>query len=324
MIYLKPFQRKKSIERACHDTKVRKMVDCIPTIISKDTQRAVINILEQITENAKAGKVTDNHEIRLYAKRLVEEVISNQSAMVNLEKIRNYDKYTLIHSINVCLLSVLTGFELNFSHQELEELALGAILHDLGKILIKDSILNKSDELNSLEFEEMKKHPYHSYCFLSEDTTIGEIPKVIAYQHHERYNGSGYPRSLSGNQINDYAVVTALADVYDALTTDRIYRKGFLPYEAMKIILSSSPQMFCSKITKAFVQSISIYPSGSLVKLNTGDIGIIIRVNKKSLLRPVVRLLLAPGKESYKEINDLDLSKELDYYITSPIEMEIC
>jgi HD-GYP domain-containing protein (c-di-GMP phosphodiesterase class II) len=323
LIYLKPFERKKFVERACHDKRVKNMIDLIPTVISRGTQMAVINVLERVCNDVKVGKAIDNHEVKIYAKRIVEEIISNQNAMVNLEKIRSYDNYTFVHSVNVCLLSVLTGMELKLPREELEELALGAILHDLGKILISDYILNKTEKLTSSEFEEVKSHPYHSYRIISQDPTIGEIPKLIAYQHHERYNSSGYPRNLHGSQISDYAMITALADVYDALTTDRIYRKGYLPYEAMKIILSSSAEKFRPQITRVFLQNISIYPPGSLVKLNTGDIGIVIKINKKLILRPVVRLLLNPSKESYQTINDLDLSKELDYYIVGVVDMEI-
>ncbi|MDI6786083.1 MAG: HD-GYP domain-containing protein [bacterium] len=323
MIYLDAFKRKKFVERACHDKKVKEMIDLIPTVISKDTQKAVINILECISRDIKVGRVIDNHEVKIYSRRMVEEITSNQNAMMYLEKIRKYDNYTFTHSVNVCLLSVLTGMDLNLPRQEIEELALGAILHDLGKILINESILKKTERLTKVEFEEVKHHPYNSYCIISKDSAIGEIPKLIAYQHHERYNSSGYPRKLYGNQISGYAVITALADVYDALTTDRIYRRGYLPYEATKIILSFSAEKFCPKITRAFIQNISIYPPGSLVKINTGDIGIVIKVNKKLILRPVVRLLLDSSNDSYKTVNDIDLSKELDYFIVGAVDMEI-
>jgi HD-GYP domain-containing protein (c-di-GMP phosphodiesterase class II) len=193
----------------------------------------------------------------------------------------------------------------------------------VGKILILSNILNKEDQLTSLEFEEIKKHPLYSYQIISEDRYIGDIPKIIAYQHQERYNGMGYPQGLKYEEINNYAVITSLADVYDALITDRTYRRGLLPYEAMKIIIGSSGIDFEPSITSAFVRSMSIYPPGSLVRLNTGEIAMVIRVSKESIIRPYIRVILNPDGQICKETIDIDLMKESKHYIIGVVDIDV-
>jgi HD-GYP domain-containing protein (c-di-GMP phosphodiesterase class II) len=209
---------------------------------------------------------------------------------------------------------------LKLEKENLEELGLGAILHDIGRIMIPSYILKKPGKLSKLEFEVIKKHPLHGYKILTKDKKIGEIPKLIALQHHERFNGKGYPKGLSDDEISDFAVITGLADVYDALTTDRPYRKKFSPYEAMRIIICSCPFNFNPRVGKLFVQKMSIYPAGSLVKLNTGEIGIVIRANKKAIIRPVIRLLLDASGRVIEEGAEVNLMDTPHKFIVGPVD----
>lgn len=302
---------------------IAEKIEEIPKTINKEVKKEAMNVICQVIEDVKYGRMVNSKETKKIVRNMVEEITKNRDAMLELERIKEYDNYTFVHSLNVCILSVSIGVELKIDKQNLEELALGALLHDTGKILISSSILNKEEQLTSIEFEEIKKHPLYSYQIISRDKHIGKIPKVIAYQHQERYNGLGYPEGLKFQEIDNYAVITSLADVYDALITDRVYRRAFLPYEAMKIIIGSSGIDFDPDITKAFVRSMSIYPPGSLVRLNTGEIAMVIKVNKESVIRPFIRVILDPFGVICKEVIEIDLMKEDKHYIIGVVDIEV-
>jgi HD-GYP domain-containing protein (c-di-GMP phosphodiesterase class II) len=321
ILYIENKGRKGFIDQSALDKRVAEFVEKIPSPISNETNQAIIEVLSQTLNDAKLGKIIDHEPTKAVVKRLVEEVISTPNTLLRLLRMKKYDDYTFTHSINVCVLSVVTGYQLNMSTDVLEELALGAILHDVGKIFIRKEILNKQGELSNMEFEEIKRHPIYSYRVFCADQNAGQIPRLVAYQHHERYNATGYPQKLSGTQISDYAVITALADVYDALTTDRTYRRKYLPYEAMKLILSLSPGHFCSHITRAFLSTMSIYPPGSIVRLNTGEVGIVVQANKDAVLRPVIKLLVDAEGKNYAGAHQIDLVKERHRYITEAVDV---
>ncbi|MDI6785584.1 MAG: HD-GYP domain-containing protein [bacterium] len=302
---------------------IAKKIEEIPKAINKEIKNEAINVICQTVEDVKYGKIVNSKETKKIIRNMIKEITENRDAMLELERIKEYDDYTFVHSLNVCILSMLIGMELKIDRKNLEELALGALLHDIGKTLILNSILNKEEQLASIEFEEIKKHPLYSYQIISQDRYIGEIPKTIAYQHQERYNGSGYPQGLRGSEINNYAVIASLADVYDALITDRVYRRALLPYEAMKIIIGSSGIDFNPDIAGSFVKSMSIYPPGSLVRLNTGEIAIVVRVSKESIIRPIIRVILGPSGATCKETIEIDLTKEDKHYIIGAVDIDV-
>lgn len=215
----------------------------------------------------------------------------------------------------------MVGAELNFSKKELENLGLGALLHDIGKVKIPKEILNKPGRLTKEEFEFVKKHPEFGYQMIKEDAEIDLSSRLVIYHHHERLNGRGYPLGLEDEEIHDMAVVTALADVYDALTSSRPYRKGLSPYEAMKIIISESPTNYRSGIAGLFVKTFSLYPPGTFVKLNTKETGLVVRTNKESIMRPVIRLLFDGKRNVFDGIIDLDLLHS-SKFIASVVEVE--
>lgn len=321
-IFSKPKKKKRyPVEIIKKD--IAEKIEEIPKVIKKEVKNEAINVICQTVEDVKYGKIINSRETKKVVKNMLEEIIENREAMLELERIKEYDDYTFVHSLNVCILSMLIGLELKLDKNHLEELALGALLHDVGKTLILNSILNKEDQLSSIEFEEIKKHPLYSYQIISQDRYIGEIPKIIAYQHQERYNGLGYPQGLKHNEINNYAAVTSLADVYDALITDRVYRRALLPYEAMKVIIGSSGIDFEPNIAGTFVRSMSIYPPGSLVRLNTGEIAIVIKVSKESIIRPIIRVILDPSGTTCKEVVDIDLVKEGKHYIIGAVDIDV-
>ncbi|MDI6781355.1 MAG: HD-GYP domain-containing protein [bacterium] len=294
----------------------------ISPMLSDETQKEAMKIIHYTINNVKMGKVVDDKEVKKLIKNMVEEIIANQDAMLNLIKIKSHDEYTFSHSVNVCMIATLIGARQQIPVDTLEELAFGAMLQDLGKIRVSDEILFKLGRLNEKEIEEIRKHSLYSLQILSENNRIGELPKKIAYQHHERWHGQGYPQRISGENIELLARITAVADVYDALTTDRPYRKKFLPYDAVRLIVSRADDEFYADTVRSFVESVSIYPLGSLVRLNTEEIGMIIKINRKAIVRPTIRILFDSSSNIMEEPINIDLIKDRERYVICAIDEE--
>lgn len=297
----------------------------VSPMLSDETQKEAMEIIQHTINNVKMGKIVDDKEAKKLIKHIVEEIIANQDAMLNLIKIKSHDEYTFSHSMNVCMIATLIGVRHKLSSDLLEELAFGAMLQDLGKIKVPDEILFKPGRLNEKEIEEIKKHTLYSQQILSENSRIGELPKKIAYQHHERWHGQGYPHSIAGENIELLARITAIADVYDALTTDRPYRKKFLPYDAVRLIVSKADDEFYADAVRSFVESVSIYPLGSLVKLNTKEIGMVIKINRKAIVRPTIRILFDLSGNILENPINIDLIKDRERYLVCALdEEEVC
>ena len=222
---------------------------------------------------------------------IVQKIINNESVFMQLTGIRDIDNYTFHHSVDVCIYSVITGKSLGLSNEELTELGMGAILHDIGKCKVPQEILLKPGRLTDDEFLVMKLHTVYGYDIIHNTGGLTKRIANIACQHHERWDGTGYPIGLKGDQIDKLARIVSVADVYDALTADRCYRKKDLPHEAAEFVIGNSGKLFDPDITKTFISSIQVYPEGCMVLLNTGEIGSVIEAEKNMSLRPKLRII---------------------------------
>lgn len=265
---------------------------------SIELQNLFYNVEHNITSNAKRHI----RSVKSLAKDIVDEILSNRQTMVNIIDLRNYDDYTYNHSLNVTVLSVVLATELKLSRDTIYELALGALVHDTGKMFIHKDILNKPGKLTPDEFEQIKKHSELGFKYLCDNLDIPESAKIAALQHHEQYNGHGYPGGLVGNSIHQFGRIISVADVYDALSSDRPYRKAMLPSDAVEYIMSGYGTMFDPSVVKALTKKIAPYPIGTCVLLSTGDIGIVMKNNESTSLRPVVKLIIN-NKPSNKYID---------------------
>jgi len=201
------------------------------------------------------------------------------------------DNYTYEHSLNVAVLSVILGLELNLNKNELYNLCLGGLLHDIGKAFIPKELLLKESNLTDEEYTLMKSHAVKGYEYIKGNFQISAFVKVITLQHHERIDGTGYPAGLKGDKINKLAKIVSIADVYDAITSDRPYKKADPPSEAIEFIMGSAGRFFDFHMAKAFLRRIVPYPVGTLVKLSNGQIGIVDEINESFLLRPKIRII---------------------------------
>lgn len=302
---------------------IRELIDEIPTGISIQTKRAAMEVLTKSINDIRMGKTLEIEPIKRTVKQIVEDILANhRKAMVKLVEIRSFDEYTFSHSINVSILSAIIGIGLDMGREELERLVLGAMLHDIGKIKVDPSILAKPGRLNPREFKEVMMHTQYGWEILLQDLKEDLVARESARHHHERRDGRGYPDGLRGDEISDFAGIVGVADVYDAMTTDRPYRKGIPPYEAMRTIITLSESGFKKMIVEAFLSMVSIYPQGSTVRLNTGEIAIVVRANRKAILRPVLRLLVDADGHRFVEKVEVDLLNQPHRFIVGYVRKE--
>ncbi len=208
----------------------------------------------------------------------------------NLYEINKHDNYTYIHCVDTGIMSIFLGRSLDLKIEELTELGVSAILHDIGKIKIPNEIINKKDTLTEMEFEEIKKHPVYGYRILKEAGISNKNILSAVVEHHERIDGKGYPLGIDKSKICTYAKIISVCDVFTALSANRAYRERFNPNEAYEYIISNSNIMFDSKIVEKFKENFSIYPLGCCVKLSNGIEGYVVKQNKCFPDRPVIRV----------------------------------
>ena len=253
--------------------------------------------LHQAMEDARLGRSIDTPSARRLVSSLVHRIMDNTNALMWLTQLKRQDEYTSIHSLNVCILALAFGHFIGLNEEELGVLGLGALLHDLGKLQVPAEILNKPARLTPAEFVEMKKHPALGYELLARDNSLPQEVLQIALSHHERNNGSGYTAGAEGNRIPYFVKLASMVDVYDAISSDRVYHSGASPQETLSIIYKMAPREFDSDIVQSFIQCIGVYPIGSLVELNTGEVGVLVDNNDGQKLKPQVLLVTDSEKK---------------------------
>jgi HD-GYP domain len=238
---------------------------------------------------------------------LINEILYNRNLMVNMIDLKVFDDYTFYHSVNVAVLSILMGVSIFMQHAALYSLGLGALLHDIGKIFISKDILSKDGPLDDEEMGIIRQHPSLGYEYLVNHYDIPAKAYLGALHHQERYDGSGYPLALKGEHISQIGRIIAIADVYDALTSDRPYRKALLPSSAMEYIMGGSGTMFDPHFVSEFTRKVAAYPLGTIVLLSDGSRGIVIRNYEDCCTRPCVRIVSAGdevGESEYVDLRD--------------------
>jgi HD-GYP domain-containing protein (c-di-GMP phosphodiesterase class II) len=271
-----------------------------------DTSKALIAAC-YMNKRIEVSEVQENVD------ELVESVTRNQDALSALIKLRRFDDYTYTHCLNVSVLSISTGKALGLSHEDLRILGMGTMFHDLGKTRVPAYILNKPGKLTDEEFAVMRNHAALSEeIILEQKLAVDDQAIQVARFHHERMDGSGYPDHLKGDQIPRLATICGLSDVYDALTSDRVYHKGMLPHDALKFIYGLRGTHFEPTWVDRFVQSVGIYPPGSVVELNSGHIAVVIEVIHTSLLNPIIKIVADPKGRLMGKPKLVDLASQTE------------
>ncbi|QIB26878.1 HD-GYP domain-containing protein [Caloranaerobacter azorensis] len=289
-------------------------------IIKRDTRDKAKDLVKNVINELNVSSEVHIDEIIIIVNQIIEEILSKDELFIRLEEIRAVDEYTFGHSVNVSVLSIITGACLGYTKEKLKELGIGAMLHDIGKVRVPNSILNKPDKLTKQEFHEIKKHTIYGYEILKTIKDISETSRIIALYHHERVDGQGYPLSIKGDEIHEFAKIVSIADVYDALTSDRVYKKRIKNYQAVEYLLSMRGHQFDYNITKIFINNIALYSIGEGVILNTGEKGVVIKVNRDFPTRPVIRILYDSKGDRLAKPTDVDLMFENSKVIIDTVD----
>jgi len=274
--------------------------------IKSEAKETIRNIMDDIRfgrqiKTEKAGHVMD---------KMIDSIFRNQDALINLGRIKEKDEYTFMHSVSVGVLMISFGKHLGFEVPLLKEIGMGAMLHDVGKMIVPQAILHKEESLTEDEFQMMKKHAEYSRRLLEQAPGMADNSIIVAAQHHERQDGTGYPLGIKGEEISYYSRATAIADVYDAMTSKRCYQDKFPPTEVLKKLFEWSSHHYDRELVQQFIRCMGIYPVGTLVRLESGLIGVVLKHGEKSLLHPVVRVVynIRTG-EFVRTPYDVDLSR---------------
>ncbi|MDD4600889.1 Cyclic di-GMP phosphodiesterase [bioreactor metagenome] len=290
----------------------------IPEAIREETRQKAVSLVQKSFRYLQVNARINVEQFEQAADCIVDEIVKNRPAMVHLTDIRTHDNYTFGHSVNVCVLSTITGLQLGYNQSQLRTLALGALLHDTGKALVPLEILNKPSRLTDAEMSIMRTHTEKGFDLLRKQADhIPLLASHVAFQHHEKHNGCGYPRGLTGDTIHEYAKITAIADVYDAVTADRPYRERMPAHEAYELAISLANTHFDPAILTSFLSNIAIYPIGSFIVLNTGEIALVTNTFPNLPTRPCVKVITDADGKRLADPYLLDLTEQLTLFVSS-------
>ncbi|MDF2820633.1 MAG: putative domain HDIG-containing protein [Clostridiales bacterium] len=293
----------------------------IPDLISDETRRQCQSALKETLDNFISNCTIDIDNLRNPIENLLSEIINSEEILVSLNDINVKDDYTLAHSISTTVYSLLIAKKLNYSYTLMEKLAEGTLLHDIGKILIDNKVLFKEGSLDDEEFKLIQQHTVLGYNLLKKNSLLSEASRIISLSHHERVDGLGYPNGLRADELHEFSKITTIADVYDALTSDRCYRSKWPARKALDYLIENSGIRFDTELVTLFTQQIAVFPNGSTVRLSDGCLGIIEKQNANMPLRPIVRVI-RDQEGSIIPYYSIDLLSELSITIIES-ELEI-
>ncbi len=284
----------------------------IKNVISEELRSETTKCIRSLFVCVEKDTVPVNiNSISNRVENIVEELLQHKNMMVNMIDLKVFDDYTYSHSVNVAVLSIIVGVTMGLNKKELTKLGLGALLHDIGKVFIDKDIINKPGKLTSEEFDSIKMHSKLGYEYVRDRFQLPVKSYIAVLDHHERYDGSGYPNKKMGDEISDFGKMVALADVYDALTSERPYRKALPPSEAMEYIMGNSQVHFDPELVDVFAKKVAPYPIGTLVRLSNGMTGLVVENYEAFCLRPKVRIIRENGKPV--KLYEIDLKEDPNY-----------
>ncbi len=271
-------------------------------------QNQAKGLMTNVLSDIKFGKPLETEGFDDLAEGMIDSVVRNHNALACLGRIRKKDNYLMEHSINLAVLMGIFAKAMQIDRETMHHAMVGALLHDIGKIMVPDNILHKPGKLNDDEFSRMKQHVMFSRDLLKKTPGIHPLTIDVAAQHHERIDGSGYPEGLTGCQICREGKMVAITDVYDAITADRCYHKGLAPTAALKKLLEWSGTHFEENLVHKFIRSMGIYPVGSLVLMESGRLAVVIEASEKDSSRPIIKIIYNTKSKQYLPVQTLDLS----------------
>jgi putative nucleotidyltransferase with HDIG domain len=279
-----------------------------------DRARKVRHEAEQtvsdIMRDVRLGKQIEIEQIHPVVEKMVSSIFRNDDALLGLTRIRRMDRYTFEHSVSVAVMLVSFAKTMGMQRETIHEMGIGGLLHDIGKTKTPNDILNKPSKLTEEEFTVMREHVVHSREILSRLEGIPTVALNVAAEHHERYDGSGYPAGIKGEEISEHGQMASIVDVYDAVSADRVYHKGMEPHDVLRKLIEWSKHHFEPKLVQHFIQCVGIYPAGTMVELTSGELAVVIATGSNGLFHPLVRVVDDRKRDIYLSPRDIDLSNQ--------------
>lgn len=276
--------------------------------IHHKAKEAVITMFNDV----RMGKALDISEAESLVDEISQSIERNSNALLSLVRLKTVDEYTYLHSVAVCMLMVALGKQMGLNGEVLKQAGVAGLLHDIGKMAIPNEVLNKPGKLTDDEFMVIRSHPQRGWEILNSCYQVKESTLDVCLHHHERVDGRGYPEKISGDALSLFARMGAVCDVYDAISSARCYKKAWEPAEAIHKMATWKDGHFDETVFYAFVKTIGIYPNGTLVKLKSGRLGVVIEQSKKSLTTPIVKVFFSARTDMHIPVEILDLSKVTD------------
>ncbi|MDH3689510.1 MAG: HD-GYP domain-containing protein [Gammaproteobacteria bacterium] len=279
---------------------------------AREVMRDAGRTFRSLLKRTRAGKSIDTEVVKKAVTKLVESVVRNPDAMMWLLKMKHRDRYSYTHSMTVCVLSLIVGRHLGIPQHELNRLGTAVMLQDVGRTALPEALVTKSGEYSEREFELSKMHVEASVKMLKEKTSAPEEIIEIVRSHHERFDGSGYPRGLEGHQISLLATIAGMVDSYAAMTSNRPYREAMTSFDALMVLYEVRNKQFAAAMVEHFIQCIGIFSIGSFVLLNTDEVAIVVARNRIKQLTPRIMIIIDPeGNRIKPETVDLS-TQQLD------------
>lgn len=275
---------------------------------ARETHKRTRTQIDTMFDDVRMGRNIDVGGAKEVVSDMVDSIVRNPDAMQWLTNLRKRDEYTAIHSLNVCIFALTFGRYLGLTTEELNELGLGALMHDIGKMRVPLEILNKKGQLTDEEYALVREHATNGYEILKKTKDLPESIAIVALSHHERKSGEGYPHGLKEDEIHLYARVVSIVDIYDAITSDRVYHHGMNTLDALKNMFEWRENDLDSELVERFIQCLGIYPIGSLVELNSEEVGIVISAGQGRRLTPMIMLVRDAKKNAMMPPKLIDLS----------------
>ena len=303
----------------------KKIVDQYSLLLLKrkelmDVHREACRVVGDVYNAIKNDKMFTTDSIEGAAKNIIKLMEEDNNIVLFLYGLEEGKNYLVAHSVNVTFYALLIGTALKYTQEKLRELALGTLLLDAGMVKMPAYIAYKQSNLSDHEFNLIKTHPLHGYRLIKQLGKIREKSALVGLQHHEYFDGKGYPRSLKGNQIDEYARIAAIADSYEAQISSRSYREKQSFYHAMKNLLSSGVNRFDPVILRVFLSKMSVYPIGSLVELNDSSVGLVIGSVPRKPLRPIIKLIFDSEKNRLSDLIIINLLEETALFVNRVLD----
>ncbi len=276
--------------------------------IQKKTKDAVTSMFSDV----RMGKALEIEGAESLVEEINQSMERNPNALLTLIRLKNVNEYTYMHSVAVCMLMVALGRQLGLDAAQIKQAGTAGLLHDIGKMVIPNEVLNKPGQLTDEEFVIMKSHPERGWEILKSCYQVHETALDVCLHHHERVDGKGYPKKLSGDALTLFARMGAVCDVYDAISSDRCYKPAWSPAESIRKMASWKDGHFDETVFQAFVKTIGIYPSGTLLKLKSGRLGVVMEQSTKKLTTPIIKTFFSTRANAHILVEILDLSKGTD------------